>query len=100
MDNFLSLGLNNPTQLVRALSLVGLSSTLLHPKKVRGDLPTPVLAGFPGGEAFEKSLSDRWWDWKGWMGKPDLRQKGSKCLGDLLPCTGLGVPECRSWREL
>ncbi|XP_045037533.2 maestro heat-like repeat family member 5 isoform X2 [Desmodus rotundus] len=34
MDNFLSLGLNNPNQLVRAMSLVGLSSTLLHPKKV------------------------------------------------------------------
>ncbi|KAM5315103.1 maestro heat-like repeat family member 5 [Glossophaga mutica] len=34
MDDFLSLGLNNPSQLVRAMSLVGLSSTLLHPKKV------------------------------------------------------------------
>ncbi|XP_036904637.1 maestro heat-like repeat family member 5 [Sturnira hondurensis] len=34
MDDFLSLGLSNPNQLVRAMSLVGLSSTLLHPKKV------------------------------------------------------------------
>nr|XP_031546287.1 maestro heat-like repeat family member 5 isoform X2 [Vicugna pacos] len=36
MDNFLSLGLNNPNQLVRAMSLKGLSSILLQPKKVRG----------------------------------------------------------------
>ncbi|XP_072805943.1 maestro heat-like repeat family member 5 isoform X3 [Vicugna pacos] len=34
MDNFLSLGLNNPNQLVRAMSLKGLSSILLQPKKV------------------------------------------------------------------
>ncbi|KAF3822795.1 hypothetical protein GH733_008169 [Mirounga leonina] len=34
MDNFLSLGLNNPNQLVRAISLKGLSSILMHPKKV------------------------------------------------------------------
>ncbi|KAF6100213.1 hypothetical protein HJG60_013190 [Phyllostomus discolor] len=34
MDYLLSLGLNNPNQLVRAMSLVSLSSTLLHPKKV------------------------------------------------------------------
>lgn len=36
MDNFLNLGLNNPNQLVRAMSLKGLSSILMHPKKVRG----------------------------------------------------------------
>ncbi|XP_070078068.1 maestro heat-like repeat family member 5 isoform X12 [Equus caballus] len=34
MDNFLNLGLNNPNQLVRAMSLKGLSSILMHPKKV------------------------------------------------------------------
>ncbi|XP_034524421.1 maestro heat-like repeat family member 5 [Ailuropoda melanoleuca] len=34
LDNLLSLGLNNPNQLVRAMSLKGLSSTLMHPKKV------------------------------------------------------------------
>ncbi|XP_032729333.1 maestro heat-like repeat family member 5 isoform X1 [Lontra canadensis] len=34
MDSFLSLGLNHPNQLVRAMSLKGLSSTLMHPKKV------------------------------------------------------------------
>ncbi|XP_073748843.1 maestro heat-like repeat family member 5 isoform X1 [Callorhinus ursinus] len=34
MDKFLSLGLNNPNQLVRAMSLKGLSSILMHPKKV------------------------------------------------------------------
>ncbi|KAF5919499.1 hypothetical protein HPG69_011514 [Diceros bicornis minor] len=33
MDNFLNLGLNNPNQLVRAMSLKGLSSILMHPKK-------------------------------------------------------------------
>lgn len=36
MDSFLSLGLNNPNQLVRTMSLKGLSSTLMHPQKVRG----------------------------------------------------------------
>lgn len=35
VDNFLSLGLNNPNQLVRAMSLKGLSSALMHPEKVR-----------------------------------------------------------------
>ncbi|XP_047584229.1 maestro heat-like repeat family member 5 isoform X5 [Lutra lutra] len=34
MDSVLSLGLNHPNQLVRAMSLKGLSSTLMHPKKV------------------------------------------------------------------
>lgn len=34
VDNFLSLGLSNPNQLVRAVSLKGLSSILMHPKKV------------------------------------------------------------------
>uniref|UniRef100_A0A8D1UBT4 Maestro heat like repeat family member 1 n=1 Tax=Sus scrofa TaxID=9823 RepID=A0A8D1UBT4_PIG len=34
MDSFLSLGLNNPNQLVRTMSLKGLSSTLMHPQKV------------------------------------------------------------------
>uniref|UniRef100_G3TZF0 Uncharacterized protein n=1 Tax=Loxodonta africana TaxID=9785 RepID=G3TZF0_LOXAF len=34
MDSFLSLGLNNPSQLVRAMSLKGLSSILMHPEKV------------------------------------------------------------------
>nr|XP_019567741.1 PREDICTED: maestro heat-like repeat family member 5 [Rhinolophus sinicus] len=34
VDNFLSLGLNNPNQLVRAMSLQGLRSVLMHPKKV------------------------------------------------------------------
>ncbi|XP_059024692.1 maestro heat-like repeat family member 5 isoform X4 [Mustela lutreola] len=41
VDSFLSLGLNHPNQLVRAMSLKGLSSTLVHPKKVvllRGQL--------------------------------------------------------------
>lgn len=35
MDSFLSLGLNHPNPLVRATSLKGLSSTFMHPKKVR-----------------------------------------------------------------
>ncbi|XP_037658554.1 maestro heat-like repeat family member 5 [Choloepus didactylus] len=34
MDSFLSLSLSNPNQLVRAMSLAGLSSTLMQPKKV------------------------------------------------------------------
>ncbi|XP_062935354.1 maestro heat-like repeat family member 5 [Cynocephalus volans] len=33
MDKFLSLGLHNPNQLVRAMSLTGLSSALMHPEK-------------------------------------------------------------------
>ncbi|XP_008591362.1 PREDICTED: maestro heat-like repeat family member 5, partial [Galeopterus variegatus] len=33
MDKFLSLGLHNPNQLVRAMSLKGLSSALMHPEK-------------------------------------------------------------------
>lgn len=36
MDNFLSLGLSSPNQLVRAMSLKGLTSILMDPKKVRG----------------------------------------------------------------
>eukprot|EP00071_Canis_lupus_P048949 XP_022282506.1 maestro heat-like repeat family member 5 isoform X4 [Canis lupus familiaris] len=34
MDNFLSLGLSSPNQLVRAMSLKGLTSILMDPKKV------------------------------------------------------------------
>uniref|UniRef100_A0A671F851 Uncharacterized protein n=1 Tax=Rhinolophus ferrumequinum TaxID=59479 RepID=A0A671F851_RHIFE len=34
VNNFLSLGLNNPNHLVRAMSLQGLRSILMHPKKV------------------------------------------------------------------
>ncbi|XP_039088881.1 maestro heat-like repeat family member 5 isoform X3 [Hyaena hyaena] len=52
MDNFLSLGLNNPNQLVRAMSLKGLSSILMHPKKVmllRNRL-AGLLDGFLGPE--------------------------------------------------
>lgn len=36
MDHFLSLGLTNRNQLVRAMSLQGLSSIFMRPKKVRG----------------------------------------------------------------
>ncbi|XP_047697647.1 maestro heat-like repeat family member 5 isoform X2 [Prionailurus viverrinus] len=52
VDNFLSLGLNNPNQLVRAMSLKGLSSALMHPEKVmllRNRL-AGLLDGFVGPE--------------------------------------------------
>ncbi|XP_042780029.1 maestro heat-like repeat family member 5 isoform X3 [Panthera leo] len=52
VDNFLSLGLNNPNQLVRAMSLKGLSSALRHPEKVmllRNRL-AGLLDGFVGPE--------------------------------------------------
>ncbi|GAB5584274.1 maestro heat-like repeat family member 5 isoform X8 [Prionailurus iriomotensis] len=52
LDNFLSLGLNNPNQLVRAMSLKGLSSALMHPEKVmllRNRL-AGLLDGFVGPE--------------------------------------------------
>ncbi|VFV40153.1 1700016m24rik protein [Lynx pardinus] len=52
VDNFLSLGLNNPNQLVRAMSLKGLSSALMHPEKVmllRNRL-AGLLDGFAGPE--------------------------------------------------
>ncbi|XP_004405643.1 PREDICTED: uncharacterized protein LOC101375189 [Odobenus rosmarus divergens] len=45
MDKFLSLGLNNPNQLVRAMSLKGLSSILMHPKKTFQNMSTPHSAG-------------------------------------------------------
>lgn len=35
IDSFLNLGLNNPNPLVRAMSLKGLSSSLMQPQKVR-----------------------------------------------------------------
>lgn len=35
MYNSLNLGLSSRNQMVRAMSLKGLSSTLMHPKKVR-----------------------------------------------------------------
>lgn len=38
LDNLLSQGLGNCNQLVRAMSLKGLSSVAMHPKKVRGEL--------------------------------------------------------------
>ncbi|XP_032272001.1 maestro heat-like repeat family member 5 [Phoca vitulina] len=44
-NNFLSLGLNNPNQLVRAISLKGLSSILMHPKKAFQNMSTPHSAG-------------------------------------------------------
>ncbi|XP_058555251.1 maestro heat-like repeat family member 5 [Neofelis nebulosa] len=52
VDNFLSLGLNNPNQLVQAMSLKGLSSALMHPEKVmllRNRL-AGLLNGFVGPE--------------------------------------------------
>lgn len=73
INNILSLGLNNSNQMVRAMSLTGLSSVLMHPKKVRGDA-TATPGTFPGGGAFETSLHDRW-DRKGWMGKSVLGQE-------------------------
>lgn len=36
MYNSLNLGLSSRNQMVRAMSLKGLGSTLMHPKKVRG----------------------------------------------------------------
>lgn len=36
MYNSLNLGLSSRNQMVRAMSLKGLSSTLMRPKKVRG----------------------------------------------------------------
>uniref|UniRef100_A0A8C3WJ20 Maestro heat-like repeat family member 5 n=1 Tax=Catagonus wagneri TaxID=51154 RepID=A0A8C3WJ20_9CETA len=48
MDSFLSLGLDSPSRLVRAMSLKGLSSALMHPKKVvllRNQV-TSLLDGF------------------------------------------------------
>lgn len=39
MYNSLNLGLSSRNQMVRAMSLKGLGSTLMHPKKVRGRGP-------------------------------------------------------------
>lgn len=64
MSKFLSLGLHNPNQLVRALSLTGLSSVLMQPKKVRGPRSTGVGGGLGRRGHLEKSLHDRW-GWKG-----------------------------------
>ncbi|XP_044934137.1 maestro heat-like repeat family member 5 isoform X1 [Mustela putorius furo] len=67
VDSFLSLGLNHPNQLVRAMSLKGLSSTLMHPKKV------VLLRGQLAG------LLDR-------FGKPDPKDLMGlmEILGDIL----------------
>lgn len=55
MSKFLSLGLHNPNQLVRALSLTGLSSVLMQPKKVRGPRSTGVGGGWAGGGTWKRA---------------------------------------------
>lgn len=47
MDHSLNLGLSNRNQTVRALSLKGLSSTLMHPYKVRDRSLTEVPSVIP-----------------------------------------------------
>lgn len=53
MDNCLNMGLSNHNQTVRAMSLKGLGSTLIHPKKVRGrslrEMPSAIPAELWGG---------------------------------------------------
>ena len=71
IDSFLNLGLNNPNPLVRAMSLKGLSSSLMQPQKVRREQG----GGFrEEGGAVEKSLRSRS-PRKGWMRK--ARQAGA-----------------------
>lgn len=53
MNKFLTLGLTNPSHLVRALSLTGLSSVLMQPKKVR-EAPNPGGLS-AGGGVWEKA---------------------------------------------
>lgn len=55
MDNLLSLGLNSPNWLVRAMSLKGLSSIMMNAQKVRRrwghlwETPTSTPGGLQGG---------------------------------------------------
>lgn len=48
MEKSLNLGLSNRNQTVRAMSLKGLGSTLIHPKKVRGRSLREVPSAIPG----------------------------------------------------
>ncbi|XP_077927780.1 maestro heat-like repeat family member 5 [Halichoerus grypus] len=59
MNNFLSLGLNNPNQLVQAISLKGLSSILMHPKKALGLRPVLRAPGRRGGQGAATSDAAR-----------------------------------------
>lgn len=75
IDSVLNPGLNNPNPLVRAMSLKGLSSSLMQPQKVRRQQG----GGFREEEgAVEKSLRGRSHQ-KGWMSK--AQQAGAGQMG-------------------
>lgn len=89
IDSFLNLGLNNPNPLVRAMSLKGLSSSLMQPQKVRREQG----GGFrEEGGAVEKSLRSRS-PRKGWMRKARQAGAGRGIRG------GLGTPCCTGQRR-
>lgn len=75
MYNSLNLGLSSRNQMVRAMSLKGLGSTLMHPKKVRGrnlrDIPSAIPEGSQGGHkrsGWKGIFSQGWWrDHQAWL---------------------------------
>jgi hypothetical protein len=60
VSNSLNQGLRNPNKLVQAMSLNGLSSILVHPKKVGwelGETSTAILRGLEGGQGTGKGAT-------------------------------------------
>lgn len=88
-DNFLSMGLNHPRQLVQVRSLRGLSSASMHPKKVRGDRVLQEDTHFYprkwGGGGAGNSLHCRHRIGRNGWGRQPLQHR-----------TGLGSPESLS----
>lgn len=82
-NNFLSLGLNNPNQLVRAISLKGLSSILMHPKKVRGGAAHSYARKTSGRRRHLRRASTAGPAGRGGRGR-QVRQgrRGWECLGN------------------
>lgn len=79
------------------MSLVSLSSTLLHPKKVRGDLPH----SWPGQGFREKGRLKKACVTGGGTGRGGWgsQAQGQSVQGACCPAQG-GDLECQSWREL
>lgn len=83
MDNFLSLGLSSPHRLVQAMSLKGLSSLLMPPKKkVRAGGAPFHPRRTSGRRRHLKRASTTGGIGQGGWGPQAWGRRGSKCLGD------------------
>lgn len=90
VDDCLSLSLNNPNQLVRAMSLKGLRSTLMHPKKVRGDAASTTPWQAPGWQRrLQRASTAAGIARGGGAFRPGAGESGS-VSGTLLHCADLG----------